>query len=394
MFHESNRQRLYKKSQGELIVLTAYDLLQQSGDMSAPFLQESTFWWLTGITEPGWKLILDTARSQATLVRPARSEVDIIFNGESDDESIYEVSGIKEVIPAKDFEAHLRQLHRRHTIVKTINPKQAHEFVLNPALATLQLTLKRIFDSVQYCDRQIAELRAIKQPEEIARMRKAIKLTCETFSAVRRKLDTLKNEAEIEAEFIYQFHRTGAKHAYEPIVAGGKNACTLHYVANNAKVHAREPILIDIGARVDGYSADITRTYCRNPTKRQRAVHAVVEKAEQETIALIAPGVSIRDYMEHSDAIMKNALRELGLIDEGDSSDSYRTYFPHAMSHGLGVDTHDSLGAPRYFEPGMVLTVEPGIYIPEEGIGVRIEDDILVTETGYENLSGALPTAL
>lgn len=394
MFHEANRQRLYKKSQGAVLVLTAYDLVQQSGDMAAPFLQESSFWWLTGIEEPGWKLILDTAHKKAMLVRPRRSDVDVIFNGEMNDASIIAVSGITEIIPEKDFESRLRQLHRHHTIVKTLNPKQSHEFVLNPAPSTLEHTLRRIFDSVQYSDRLLAELRAIKQPEEIARMREAINLTVAAFREVHPQLKQLKTEAAVEAEFVYRFHKVGARHAYDPIVAGGANACVLHYMRNTDRIKNRELVLIDIGARVKGYSADITRTYSVSPTKRQQAVHAAVEKAHYAIIELIGPGVAIRDYIEGSDKIMKEALLSLGLLPDKNDTETYRTYFPHAISHGLGVDTHDSLGAPRYFEPGMVLTVEPGIYIKEENIGVRIEDDILVTETGYENLSRGLPTSL
>lgn len=392
--YEHNRQRLYQKANGALLILTAYDLVQQSGDMAAPFLQEASFFWTTGITEPGWKVVLDAARRHATLVRPARSTVDVIFNGETDDVEIRSISGIEEIIPAKEFEAFLRRAHRYHTVASTLNPKQSHEFVLNPAQSALHATLSRIFDSVQHCDALIAGLRAVKQPEEIAALKSAISLTCTAFHEVRAKLASLKTEAEVEAEFIYKFHKKGSTHAYEPIVASGKNACTLHYTANSAKLHAREPVLIDIGARVGGYSADITRTYCLNPTKRQQAVHVAVEKAEKEIIAMITPGLPVKEYADAVDAIMKQALVGLGLLKNLDDQEAYRTYFPHAVSHGLGIDTHDSLGGPRYFEPGMVITVEPGIYIPEEGIGVRIEDDILVTATGHENLSAALPTSL
>ena len=120
-------------------------------------------------------------------------------------------------------------------------------------------------------------------------------------------------------------------------------------------------------------------------------MYAAVEKAQQEITALIKPGVALKDYAEQSDVIMKGALRSLGLLNK---PDDYRKYFPHAVSHGLGLDVHESLGGYKEFMPGMVLTVEPGIYIPEEEIGVRIEDDILVTEQGNENLSAALPTSL
>ena len=146
------------------------------------------------------------------------------------------------------------------------------------------------------------------------------------------------------------------------------------------------------GARVGGYAADITRTYAiGTPSQREKDVHAEVEKAHRAIIDLIKPGASIKQYSASVDEIMKQALQNLNLFN---TPDDYRRYFPHAVSHGLGIDVHDSLGGFETFLPGMVLTVEPGVYIPEEGIGVRIEDDILVTEDGNRNLSAALPTSL
>jgi len=143
---------------------------------------------------------------------------------------------------------------------------------------------------------------------------------------------------------------------------------------------------------VNGYCADVTRTYAVGaPTDRQKAVHAAVESAHHKIIALLGPDKLVKDYHQQVDGIMIKALKSLGLYSK---PSDYRKYFPHAISHGLGIDVHDSLGSPTHFKPGMVLTVEPGIYIPEEEIGVRIEDDILITETGIENLSGALPTSL
>ena len=395
MMHEQQRQRVFEVAKSALIVLSAYDEMQLSGDMAAPFLQESSFWWLTGIEEAGWKLILDGSRKKSTLVRPTRSQVDVVFNGRMTDRQVREVSRIDRIIDIDDFEKELRQLRRHHSIVQTIdNIHYGDTMHLNPAQSELNKTLKRIFDSVQSCNQMIAGLRAIKQPEELKCMQKAIDVTARAFQDVREILDSCRLENEIEAEFTYRFRRADALHAYEPIVASGKNGCTLHYIANNAKVGARDMVLIDIGARVDGYSADITRTYCRNPTKRQRAVHEAVLKAQKKVIALIAPGLPVSEYVKKGDMIMREALHDLGLLDDLSDDSTFRKYFPHAMSHGLGVDTHDSLGSPRCLEVGMVITVEPGIYIEEEGIGVRIEDDILVTNDGSLNLSGALSTAL
>ncbi len=149
---------------------------------------------------------------------------------------------------------------------------------------------------------------------------------------------------------------------------------------------------MDVGAFYGGYAADISRTYVKGePTKRQAAVHQAVEVAHHRIIKLIEPMLSVEEYQRSVDKIMKEALDSIGL--QSDDT-GLRKYFPHAISHGLGIDVHDSLGAPKYFETNMVLTVEPGIYIPEENIGVRIEDDILVTANGRKNLSAALSTGL
>ena len=394
MMYEANRQRLIDMLDGGLLVVSAYDAMQLSGDMAAPFLQEASFFWLTGIAEPGWKLIVESSRRHATLVRPQRSEIDIIFNGQSDDDEIKRVSGINQIISHDEFEPTLRRLSQSHPMVRTIIDETQYDFTPNPAGRDLVATLRRIFSSVQDCSLAIHKLRAIKQPDEIKKMQRAIDLTAKAFGEVRQLLETQKSEAEVEAEFSYRFRRAGATHAYAPIVASGKNACTLHYESNNAKINSRSMVLIDIGARVDGYSADITRTYCTNPTTRQREVHAAVERAEKAIIDLIKPGLPVSEYALESDRIMKRALQSIGLLDNLNDEATFRKYFPHAISHGLGVDTHDSLGKPRTLEPGMVLTVEPGIYIPEEKIGVRIEDDILVTENGHRNLSKKLPTGL
>ena len=393
--HSENRARLVAACDGALIVLTGYDAMQGSGDMAAPFLQEGSFWWVTGIEAPGWKAIIDGTRGgRLTLVRPRVDEVHRIFDGELSDDEAKALSGAEAVVAADKLEPTLRQLARRHSIVQTIDSKHPYDFAPNPAPAALVETLQRIFPATQDCSLKLNELRAIKTPEEIKRMKQAINLTAKAFSSIRAQLATYKHEYEIEADFTQHFRAHNARHAYEPIVAAGKNACTLHYIKNSDNVRKNDLILIDIGANVAGYSADITRTYCLKPTKRQQAVHAAVRKAHQACIALIGPDVLVAEYFRQVDDIMKEALLSLGLLRDRADETTYRRYFPHSISHGLGIDPHDPLGRPRYLRPGMVLTVEPGIYIPEEGIGVRIEDDILVTPTGRENLSGHLSTNL
>ena len=388
------QQQLSQAMQAGLIVLTGYSSMQQSGDMAAPFLQEANFFWLTGIALPGWKAIIDSRRKHITLVRPTRSHIEAIFHGSTDEAELIKRANADEIIDEKECEAYLRQLARTHSLVYTPHSKRPYPFVMNPASGELHAQLERIFPKVEDCSSQLAELRAIKSPDEIAAIRRAVMLTCKTFADVRSRLGEYRHEYEIEADMTHAFRRVNAKHAYEPIVAAGKNAVTLHYIANNETIKKTQSVLMDVGARVDGYAADITRTYCTKPTKRLIAVHAAVEEAHKKIVALLAPDLLVTDYLMQVDEIMKDALQQVGLLENRDDTVTYRNYFPHSISHGLGIDVHDSLGSPRYFRSGMVLTVEPGIYIPEEGIGVRIEDDILITESGHENLSGHLPTAL
>jgi Xaa-Pro aminopeptidase len=398
-FFRNNRENLTASLQGGLVILSAYAAMQRSNDMSHQFEQEANFWWCCGIEEPDWVIIIDGKSHKSWLVMPKISENHEIFDGSLSARTAKEISGVDYVISSDESLRVLRDLAKRHSVVYT-SPEPSHseylDFILNPAPKKVHELLSRYFKSVQNCRKDIAVLRAIKQPEEIAMIKQAINLTVRAFSEIKENLATYSYEYQIEADFSHYFRIRGAVgHAYEPIVASGANACTLHYIKNDSKLTKRQLILIDIGAKVGGYAADITRTYAREPiTKRQRDVHAAVNHAHKEIIALIKPDLPVEEYQKSVDHIMKAALLSLGLMKDSSDEASYRKYFPHSVSHGLGIDVHDSLGAPRYFKTGMVMTVEPGIYIPEEGIGVRIEDDILVTDKGRLNLSARLSTDL
>jgi Xaa-Pro aminopeptidase len=378
-----------------LYVLTAYDEMQGQHDMAAPFTQEANFWYMTGITEPGWRVIIDNAADKTILVAPERSLVQQTFDGALDWSVAKQCSQADDVIESKEFETKLRDLARRHSLVQTIIDPIEHEFVINPAQAQLKRTLERIFGAVESCQKLFARLRAIKTPEEIVRIKKAVKLTEQAFTEAREQSRTARYEYEIEASMGYVFRHAGANHAYAPIVAGGAHACTLHYSDNNDRLRQHQLLLIDVGARYEGYAADITRTFAiGTPTKRQMAIHAAVSQVIQQTTALIKPGVALTAYVEQADQYMREALVGLELMSDLHDDERFRRYFPHAISHGLGLDVHESLGGYAEFQPGMVLTVEPGIYVPEQGIGVRLEDDILVTESGHQILSSQLTTDL
>jgi Xaa-Pro aminopeptidase len=398
-FFHHNRERFMRQLAGGVAVITGYTQMQRKNDAAFKFEQEANFWWLTGIEAPDWGVVIDGKRAQAWLVAPTVSQSHEVFDGSLSPAAATRRSGIEKVIDQAEAEELLRQLAKTHSVVSTLGDMphaEYFDFIQNPTSKKMHDTLGRLFNSVDDCRSTLARLRAIKQPEEIAAMKRAISLTIGGFQDVRSKLANYKYEYQVEADFSHYFRSRGAVgHAYDPIVAAGKNACTLHYVENSAKLTKTELLLLDIGAQVDGYAADITRTYALGrPTKRQVEVHSAVQVAQRQIIQLLSPGISVREYHEKSEEIMKTALLQLGLMKNSDDDKNFHTYFPHAMSHGLGVDVHDSLGAPDAFAPGMVLTVEPGIYIPEEGIGVRIEDDILITATGHTNLSAKLSTDL
>lgn len=398
-FFKHNRQQLTERLSGGVVVVSAYAQMQRSNDMAFHFEQEANFWWLTGIDYPDWWMITDGIRGKSWLVAPKISHAHEIFDGSLSIATAIAMSGVDEVINDDEAQSLLRDLAKKHSVVYTLG-EQPHaeylDFVLNPAIKSIREQAARLFTTVQDCRKELAQLRAIKQQGEIIAMKSAIAVTIDGFELVKSRLLTRSYEYEVEAEFNYYFRTHGANgHAYDPIVAGGKNACTLHYVANNQKLKKRQLILLDVGARVGGYAADITRTFSYGePTKRQVDVHAAVQSAQREIITLIQPNLSVEQYQREVDRVMIDALLKLDLMTNREDSQNYHKYFPHAISHGLGVDVHDSLGSPQYLQEGMVLTVEPGIYIPEEAIGVRIEDDILVTASGNVNLSSRLSTDL
>ncbi len=395
-FFASNRRALLDQlKKGALVVITGYGEMQRSLDAAQRFEQEANFWYLTGVEQADWWLILDGSQGAQWLVAPDIDEVQQVFDGGADTEKTKSVSGIKTIITRDEAMRRLRDLAKHHSIVYTTEQphylKEHSHFQLNSAQAELKKVLERIFQNVQTCNRELVALRTIKKSEEVTAIQKAVKVTVIAVEYMKKALPVAKYEYELQAVLDYELKRQGASgHAYDPIVAHGLNACTLHYNRNMDRLDKRSMVLLDVGARVDGYAADISRTYALSqPTKRQQAVHDAVREAQEACIALLKPEVLFKEYDDRCEQIMKRALESLGL-----SVDRYRDYFPHAMGHGLGVDVHDPMGGYDSLEPGMVLTVEPGIYIRDEAIGVRIEDDILITDTGHKNLTAALSTAI
>lgn len=391
-FFRGNRQALLERlKQGALVVVAGYSEMQRGNDAAQPFEQEGNFWYLSGIEAPGWWLMMDGRKTYA--VAPHIDAVKQTFDGSLSPELAQEISGVDAVIDRDEAMTRLREAKRQHTMAHTIDQsayiREHATFHLNPAQSELRAVLERNFQSVVDCGSHVAALRTIKQPVEIEAIEHAIKITCDAFKAMKPELKKYQYEYEAEAKLTYDIRRHGAYgHAYSPIVADSHNACTLHYVHNNDKLRKKSLLLLDVGARADGYAADISRTYAIGQlTKRQQSVHDAVREAQKAIIKLLRPGLSFTDYQDQVDLIMQDALKSLKLDPE-----KLHEYMPHAVGHGLGIDVHDTLAGYGTLQPGMVLTVEPGIYLPSEDVGVRIEDDVLITDAGHKNLSGHLAT--
>lgn len=393
-FFVNNRRNLAQKLHNGIIVMAGHRQMQRRGDVAYRFEQDANFWYLTGLNQPRLQVIYDGQRDYCWIVVPEVGQVEQIFDGAVDTELIRSHSGADEVVAESQIEDVLRQLARRHSTVYTVNqPAVSSSVVSSPASRELSQRLGRIFNSVQSCHTEMASLRSIKQPLEVKVLQEAVDLTAKAFDEVKQTIEQYSYEYQLEAEFTYRFNQKNARHAYEPIVASGNNACTLHYADNHMKLKKGNFVLIDIGAQVDGYAADITRTYGLGKlTKRRTDIHESLQTAHQAIIDSMAPNMPVIEYQKTVDQLIGKALIEVGLSSDG-RIDDVRRYMPHAVSHGLGLEVHDSLAGTKLLRPGMVLTVEPGIYIPEESIGIRIEDDILITDSGIRNLSAKLSTS-
>ena len=401
-FFAGNRQRLRELFTGTApIVVAANGLLQRGADSTYGFAQDANFWYLTGIDEPDLLLVMD--RDREYLIVPTRSASREAFDGMVNDEALRQRSGIQAVYDDKEG---WEQLTNRLTKVKHVAtlatpPAYIEHYGMytNPARAALVSRLKAYKEELELLDlnQHLTRLRMIKQAPELAAIQAAIDITVSSLKDALKTTELRKYayEYEVEANVARGFRRRGAAgHAFEPIVASGARACTLHNVANNGALAADELIIVDVGAEVEHYAADITRTRSLSaPSRRQQAVYTAVLEVQKFAFGLLAPGVLLKDYEQQIEHFMGEKLRELGLI-KTISHDSIRHYFPHSTSHFLGLNVHDVGDYERPLEPGMVLTVEPGIYISEEGIGVRIEDDVLITRRGIKILTQKLPRDL
>jgi Xaa-Pro aminopeptidase len=378
---------------GSMAVLFAGDLIKRSADATYPFSVNRNFFYLTGCDEDSLILILlKTSSSQKEIlyIKDQNPLMEKWVGKSLKEDEAKSISGINTITPLSNYEPSLGRLMDRNGI--TVVYVDTERDSLNARVMegeTFGRRIHKLYPGIKVVNlnHNINALRVIKQADEITNLRKAIDITQVGVENALRHLRPGRKEYEVVADFNHSLALENSDNAFETIAASGENACTLHYVSNQKTLVDGELLLLDLGATYGHYCADISRTFPINGkfTDRQKTFYSIVLQAQQNVFDAIKPGVSMGDL----NAIVKQtygvACVEAKIIEEASQLD---TVYYHGVSHFLGLDTHD-VGQMdgMILKPGMVITVEPGLYSSSEGIGIRIEDDVLVTETGCEILS-------
>lgn len=391
-----------------LAVFNSNDIMPTNADGTMPFKQNSDLFYLSGIDQEESILLLfpdcPEEKHKEVLFLKETNEMIAIWEGHKyTKEEAFETSGIKTVYWLSQFEQVFNSLMAKaESVYLNSNEHLRATVEVQTRDARFVKWCQENYPLHQY--RRSAplmhHLRAIKSDIEIDLMQQACNITEKGFRRVLNFVKPGVMEYEIEAEFLYEFIRNrSAGFAYSPIIASGANACVLHYIANNAQCQDGEVILFDVAAEYANYNSDMSRSIPVNGrfSKRQKAVYQSVRRVMQAAMQMLTPGNSIPEYHREVGKIMESELIELGLLDRTDVKNQnpeqplYRKYFMHGTSHHLGLDVHDVGDMLRKFEPGMVLTVEPGIYIREENLGIRLENNVVVTQDGIIDLMKNIP---
>ncbi|ELM3740067.1 Xaa-Pro aminopeptidase [Yersinia ruckeri] len=414
--YQNRRQALLAKMApaSAAIIFSAPEAIR-SADSEYPYRQNSDFSYLTGFNEPEAVLILvksDETHNHSVLFNRVRDlTAEIWFGRRLGQDAAPEKLGVDRALPFDEIDEQLHLLFNGLDVVYHAQGEYAYaDQIVYSALDILRRGFrKNLRAPATLTDWRpwLHEMRLFKSAEEIEAMRRAGEISAMAHTRAMQKCRPGMFEYQVEGEILHEFIRHGARFpAYNTIVGGGENACILHYTENECELRDGDLVLIDAGCEYQGYAGDITRTFPVNGkfSPAQRAVYDIVLESIDTALTLFKPGISIRDVNDRVVCIMVTGLVELGIL-QGDveqllAEQAHRPFFMHGLSHWLGMDVHDvgdyqTSDRSRILEPGMVLTIEPGLYIAPDadvpmeyrGIGIRIEDDILITETGNENLT-------
>ena len=401
-----NRQRLTAQLlPNSIAVVNANDILPTSADGSLPMHANPDLFFLTGISQEQTILLVSPNVQNETLrevlfVREPVPHLKIWEGDKHSKEEAQRISGIQNVRWLAEFPNlfHKLMCEVEHVYLNSNEHPGAALEVASRDARFVQRTISN-YPLHQYhrLARILHDLRAVKSEQETDLIGHASAITRKGFLRVLRRVKPGMNECEVEAEFAHEFIRNGARFAYPPIIAGGANSCVLHYVQNNQPLRKGDVLLLDVAAKYANYNSDVTRTIPVSGkfTRRQRRVYDAVLRAMRAVVKTAVKGKLHCEWLKEADAIVAHELLELDLLKKRDLQDpdrkALKKYFMYGVGHPLGLDVHDVQLADRPFAPGWVLTVEPGIYLPEAGFGIRLENDILVTENDPIDLTENIP---
>ncbi len=394
-FFSGNRDALATLLPGHLIILTAHSLVQSAADLAFPFRQDGSFWYFSGLDEPDLILTIDSDSGESAVYLPSQNDYQKEWDGAHNKNDMQMTSGVDEIRFKSDLNRILNKAMKQGKKIGYLPPLpdrvEPYGFYANPARKHLEASLLDAGiskDDLVDVRKQVARLRQVKQPEELQAIKEAINITGKALSEIKSQLNSFNNEKDIERALSAAYYSRGADgHAFQPIIANAKNAATIHYEKNNAKLQ-EGLILLDVGAQYAGYASDISRTWSIGaPSERQQELWSACLEIQEYAIALLGPGVTIREYQKKTEAFAEKQFKKL-------KCSMASKPFPHGFSHFMGIDVHDAGLYDEPLVPGSVITVEPGIYLPDEGIGMRVEDNVLITENGVEILSKNIPKLL
>jgi Xaa-Pro aminopeptidase len=382
-----------------IAVFNSNDIYPIGADSTLPFEQDRDLFYLSGADQEETILLLfpdamDQKHREILFVRETNDHIAVWEGAKLTKEKATEVSGIETVYWLTEFDKIFFDLMTEaDTIYFNTNEHYRQAVETQTREARFIEKVKKEYPAHQWAKSNpiLQNIRGVKEPEEIELMQKACDITEKGFRRVLKFVKPGVWEHEIEAEYLHEFIRNRSKgFAYSPIIASGNNANVLHYLENNKQVNDGDMILMDLAAEYANYSSDMTRTIPVNGrfTARQKEVYSAVLRVKEEATKMLVPGTLWAEYHKEVGKLMTSELIGLGLLDKADVQNenpdwpAYKKYFMHGTSHHIGLNTHDYGELKKPMKANMVFTVEPGIYIPAEGMGIRLEDDVVIQEKG------------
>jgi len=405
----NNRKRFANHMKdGALAIFNSNDIMPTNADGTLPFRQNNDLFHLSGVDQEESILVIfpnayDPAHREMLFLKETSPQIAVWEGAKLNKEQAFKTSGISSVFWLDQFESVLKNvMHQAKAVYLNSNEhlRATVEVETRDARFTKWIKEHYPLHEIERSAPIMHEIRSVKLPQEIELMKHACQLTKQGVERVLGFLKPGVMEYEVEAELLHEFVKNRSRgFAYEPIIASGASACVLHYTDNNKACNAGEVVLMDFGAEYANYASDLTRCFPVSGkfTPRQKDVYNAVLRVMKAATNMLRPGTHLNEYHKEVGKLMEVELIDLGLIDKTDIKNqnpawpAYKKYFMHGTSHYIGLDVHDVGSWTLPMQEGNVFTCEPGIYIPEEGLGIRLENDILVTNENPLDLMADIP---